>query len=70
MAGSKKQRHSVKPVFQIRTFVTTVDQSGMDNVVLFPVNVEAGYLILNNRSTLGIFLHSGVPDYRTLLTGF
>jgi transcriptional regulator with XRE-family HTH domain len=45
MAGTKKQKYSEKPVPQVRTLVTTVDQSGRDNIVLVPVKAQAGYLI-------------------------
>ncbi len=45
MAGSKKQRHPQKPVLEVRTLVTTVDQSGKDNIVLVPVKAQAGYLL-------------------------
>lgn len=45
MAGTKKQKYAEKRVPQVRTLVTTVDQSGKDNIVLVPVKAQAGYLL-------------------------
>ncbi|MFZ6009516.1 MAG: XRE family transcriptional regulator [Bacteroidota bacterium] len=42
---SRKQSSSKRKETEVKTLVTTVDNSGKDNIVLVPVKAQAGYLL-------------------------
>jgi transcriptional regulator with XRE-family HTH domain len=46
---SKKQLPAKRKGTEIKTLVTTVDNSGKDNIVLVPVKAQAGYLLGYNQ---------------------